>query len=113
MSEEIEWSQLELAPYRRHYGPVFRPDHMVQSERVPEYDIGIADGAIGVCPSRQAVAALALVGISARRIALLPFIGGYPEMKVCASLTEPVSAQIGRAAANVGMMLQVAAIERR
>ena len=83
--KEVEWPDLELAPNRGLYGPIFRPNHVVKSERIPEHDVGIVYGTIGARPGGKAIISLALVRVFPGRISLFRPIWSHPKMRGCIS----------------------------
>ena len=80
--EKVERSQLKLTPNRGEYRPVFGPDDVMHSERVPEHDIRLLDGTIIARPGGEAIAALALVRIGSRRVTFPGVVGCHPKMEV-------------------------------
>ena len=55
---------------------------MVRAERVPEHDVFVFERTVGFCPARQAVEALVLVRMVARRIELVGPLLRDPEVVV-------------------------------
>ena len=51
--EKIEGPEFELVPTGGQYRPVFRPNHVMKSERIPQYNIGILNLAIGARPGER------------------------------------------------------------
>ncbi len=80
--KKIEGPEFELVPTCGQYRPVFRPNHVMKSERIPQYKIGILNPPIGVRPSWKTVTTCALVRIGSGSVSLLEIIGCHPEMKV-------------------------------
>ena len=65
----------------------------MESDRVPEHEIGVLDGAVSARPAREAVTAFALVGVHPCRIALGAIMGSHPQV------------MIGEAGATLGMII--------
>ncbi len=55
---------------------------MVEAKRVPQYQIGILNAAVGLCPFGKTASAPALIGVRPRRESFLLMKRRYPEMIV-------------------------------
>src|SRR5690349_15021685 len=53
--KKVEGADLELAPHRRHDGPILNSWQMVKAQRVPANQVGVFDGPVRLGPGCQAV----------------------------------------------------------
>src|SRR5262249_62062207 len=80
--EEPEGLELEADVMDGHHGPVLRSREVVKTERVPEDDVLVLDRPPLLDPAWQPVAARVLVGVLARRIALVRCVRRHPDVLV-------------------------------
>lgn len=78
--KEVEGPELEPIPDRGSHRPVFCSRGVVESERVPDHQVGVLDGTVRARPPWKTVSSFALVGIGPRRITLLWIVGGHPKV---------------------------------
>ncbi len=80
--EEADRFEREADVGYRHDGPFFRARNVMYIHDIPEDDIGVLDRTIRLCPGGQSAATRMLIGIIARRVALLGRVRRHPEVLV-------------------------------
>ena len=67
-------------PHDRHDLPIFRAWRVMEPQRVPSYDVGIFDWAVGFGPDRQTIVTLTGGWINACRKTFINFVGRNPKL---------------------------------
>src|SRR5258708_540993 len=78
--EEADWLQRKTNHLNRHNRPIFRPDNMIGSERVPHHDVGIHESTVLLRITWETIATGRLVRVVSSCVTLCLIVRSNPQV---------------------------------